>query len=90
MKVEIHKITRCGFFERSEQQERFGGLQSWATDLHSWIGSRKSVAATTTNQEQEQNQPSTFCAGTTLAHNGLGMILWHATPSTEKGVAYIS
>ena len=90
MKVEIHKITRCGFFELAGQRELFGGLQSWATDLHNWIGSRKSVAATVTDQGQDHDRPSTFCAGTALVQNGLGMILWHAMPSTEKGVAFIS
>lgn len=90
MKVEIHNITRCGFFERAGQRELFGTLSSWANNLHTWVSSRPNVALTITNQDQDQDRPGTFCAGTSLVHNGLGIILWHAMPSTEKGVAYIS
>lgn len=89
MKIELHQITNCGFYQRGKPAAPlFGHLHTWHRDFHQWVGQRTSVNNTSTF-DSEAGVPNVFCAGSTHTAAGLGLILWHGVPATEKGVAYI-
>lgn len=91
MKVELHQISRCGFYERGgNQSPLFGQLASWQQQLINWVQGRSNVALTTTFQGQDAQAPEVYCAGAIQSRDGFGLILWHGTPGTENGVAYIN
>lgn len=89
MKIEVHRITRCGFYQRGSKNPLFGALPEWHGEFNKWVQGRSSVSLTSTFQAQDLTSPTVFCAGSTSTSDGLGLILWHGVPSTEKGVAYI-
>lgn len=47
MKVEIHRIARCGFYARRQPQALFGHAPDWSAAFGEWISQRPNVAATT-------------------------------------------
>jgi len=87
MKIEIHEITACGFYKRGDHQPLFGVISEWLTTFHGWIKNRPNVAATTTFSGEES---TIYCADMFLHADGFGIKLWHGTPATESGIAYIS
>lgn len=90
MKIDLHNITRCGFYEQgSARMPLFGDLSAWHNDFIKWVQGRQSVALTTTFQDQDAKSPMVYCAGTVQQGSGFGLILWHGVPATEKGIAYI-
>lgn len=89
IKVELHKITSCGFYQRGKiAAPLFGHWHTWHNDFHQWVSQRTSVNNTSTF-DSEAGAPNVFCAGSTRISTGLGLILWHGVPASEKGVAYI-
>lgn len=90
MKIELHQITQCGFYERGKPAAPlFGQLKSWHHDFHRWIMARASVNSTSTF-DSEAGVANVVRAGTIQTHNGLGLILWHGVHSTENGITFIS
>lgn len=90
MKFELHQISRCGFYERGVKQPVFGALSEWDSELPRWIHGRANVSQTSTFQTDKEQHSSVYCVGSTRKKSGLGLILWHGVPATEKGIAYIT
>jgi hypothetical protein len=84
MKIELHNINACGFYQRASTTPLFGGLNEWVYEFYQWIHSRPNVASTTVFEGLD-----VYCAGCIPGLDGIGVKLWHGTPATESGVAYI-
>jgi len=48
MRIELHQITRSGFYARGVDRALFGALRDWHADFHNWVQSRKNVSQTLT------------------------------------------
>ena len=88
MRIELHQIARCGFYERAQPKPLFGHPSDWGATLPAWVRTRANVAATTTFDAVE-GQPTVYCAACVEEDEGFGLVLWHSMPATESGVAYI-
>lgn len=85
MKIELHKIADCGFYERGASSPLFGRIDEWLPEFRRWVDDRSNIVATKLSDDQE-----VYCAGSVQSPSGFGLKLWNATPSTDSGVAYIS
>jgi hypothetical protein len=90
LRIEVHRITSCGFYRRGSFASCFGGLNSFLDELETWIQTRSNVAATATFTDPENIPERVLCSCfVRLSGQGVGMALWYCSPSTEQGVAYI-
>ncbi|RTY33549.1 hypothetical protein EKD00_09270 [Chlorobium phaeovibrioides] len=85
MKIELHKITECGFYERGVSVPLYGQISEWLPAFSRWVHGRASIVGTKLSDEQE-----VYCAGCVPSASGAGLKLWNGNPSTDSGVAYIS
>jgi hypothetical protein len=53
LRIEVHRITSCGFYRRGSFASCFGGLNSFLDELETWIQTRSNVAATATFTDPE-------------------------------------
>jgi hypothetical protein len=65
MKIELHTITACGFYQRGCKMPLFGIAREWLGDFVQWINQRINIVATKTFDPQggEAEIYYIFCIG---------------------------
>ena len=90
MRIDLYRITRCGFYARGKSQLQFGGLSNFLDEFVSWVANRPDVSATATFEEPGNIPDQILCSACTrLENEGVALSLWNRAPGTENGVAYI-
>jgi hypothetical protein len=85
MKIELHKITECGFYERGSSAPLYGHIGEWLLAFSQWVHGCSNIVGTKLSDNHVL-----YCAGCVPTVSGFGLKLWIGSPSTDKGVAYIS
>jgi hypothetical protein len=88
MRIEIYRITKCGFYKKGDPEAKFAAALEMLSALQKWVNGRQRVEDTSTFESVDAVK-KVYCKTCFGNRHGYGIALWNSVPSTEKGVAYI-